>query len=181
MRNDVKTHGSSLIAILDSRRYETRSIRPLESSKGHAWLSFKREVEQDVLIDGFGESLFRNPPICIDSLNEQELLRLGGMGVSPDDVKRARFAYLLIINSVRDSRSAHSCRVKISVHSMACFGSIVPSKNSGEKMDAETELKYLKYSKGQDTDEFSVQIQSVQSCARSLGLEISGDIVVDQF
>ena len=48
-------------------------------------------------------------------------------------------------------------------------------------MDVWSEFTNLKYNKGQDTDQFWVELQSVQSRARSLGLEISGEIVVDKF
>ena len=53
---------------------------------------------------GMGSGLVRNPPVCVNPLNEPELLRLG---VSPDDIKRARFAYILLIDTVKDSVGEH--------------------------------------------------------------------------
>ena len=84
----------------NSRILEAKHIAPFESNKGHAWSAFKQETGQHASLYEFGSGLVRNPPVFVNPLNEPELLRLG---VFPDDIKRARFAYILLINTVKDS------------------------------------------------------------------------------
>lgn len=52
----------------------------------------------------FGGGLFRNSPYCVHPLSELALLRLG---VCPDDIKRGRFVYNLLINTVKDGVGRH--------------------------------------------------------------------------
>ncbi|CAN0017593.1 unnamed protein product, partial [Sphacelaria rigidula] len=54
-------------------------------------------------------------------------------------------------------------------------------KTSGAKMDVLDEFNILKYTKGQDTDEFWIQLQSVHSRSVTLGLEIPREMIVDKF
>ena len=53
---------------------------------------------------GFGDGLLRDLPLYVDPLNEPQLL---GLGISQDDIKRARFAYILLLNTVKDPVARH--------------------------------------------------------------------------
>ncbi|CAM9775798.1 unnamed protein product, partial [Sphacelaria rigidula] len=52
---------------------------------------------------------------------------------------------------------------------------------SGARMDILDEFNNLKYTKGQDTHEFWIQLHSVHSRSVMLGLEISREMMVDKF
>ncbi|CAM9361143.1 unnamed protein product, partial [Sphacelaria rigidula] len=91
-------------------------------------------------------------------------------------------AYILLLNIVKDGVGRH-----------ILFESRSPSvawrsldeqfspKTSGSKMDVSAEFNTQSYSKGQDTHEFWIRLQLLQSHARSLGQEIAQEIVVDKF
>lgn len=173
---------SSILSTVDSRVLEARHIRPFESSasnKRHAWLSFKREVETLASIYDFGGGLFRDPPICVNPLNEPELLRLG---VCPEDIKRARFAHILLMNTVKDGVGRHIL-LKSRSPSVAwrALDEHFCPKTSGAKLDLLEEFNSLKYSSGQDIDEYWVQLEIVQSQARSLGVKIADEVVMAKF
>ena len=48
--------------------------------------------------------MFHDPPLCVDPLDEPQLL---GLGASRVDIKRARFAYMLLFNTVEDPIAHH--------------------------------------------------------------------------
>ena len=102
----VGSQSSSILSTVEnhSRVLEAKHIAPFESNKVHAWSAFKQEIEQHASLHWFGSGLVRNPPVCVNPLNEPELLRLG---VSPDDIKRTRFAYILLIDTVKDGVGKH--------------------------------------------------------------------------
>ena len=82
---------------------EAKDITKRTSNKSQRTI-FKRDVERYASMWGFGDGLFRDPPLCVYPLNEPQLIWLG---VSQDDIKRTRFTYLLLLNTVKDPVARH--------------------------------------------------------------------------
>ena len=176
---EAVTQGTSLLMSVDARTLEAKNISKFTNNKSHKWTSFKRDIERYAYMWGFGEGLFQDPPLCVDPLDEPQLL---GLGVSRDDVQRARFGYMLLFTTVKDPIARHSL---LDARSPSIAWRMMDEQFSpitaGAKMDMLDELNNIKYSKGQDTDEFWVQILSVHKQSTELGLEIPPEMVVDKF
>ena len=96
VRGEAVTQGTSLLMSVDARTLEAKDISKFTNNKSHKWTSFKRDIERYAYMWGFGEGMFHDPPLCVDPLDELQLL---GLGVSRDDIQRARFAYMLVFNT----------------------------------------------------------------------------------
>ena len=99
-------------------------------------------MEQVASLYGFGSGL---------------VLRLG---VSPDDIKRARFAYILLINTVKDSVGKHIV-FKSRSPSVAwrSLDEHFSPKTSGSMFDILNEFNNERYNRGEDPDEYWIKLE----------------------
>ena len=128
---------------------------------------------------GFGSGLVPNSPVCVNPLNEPELLRLG---VSPEDIKRAGFAYILLITAVKNGVGNHVV-FKSRSPSVAWRGldEHFSPKTSGSMFDILTEFNNQRYNRGEDSDEYWIKLEKIQTrvrssrnCPRHGGNQVSG-------
>lgn len=139
-----KAHGH-FCGWVDSRTLEVPRIRPFDRSEVHAWVNFKPEAARYAFLPGFGQGLFRDPPLCVDPFDDKESL---GLGMSSDDIERARFGCILLLNTVRDGVDGHILfESRSPTIAWRALGKEFSPKTSRSNMDDLSESKNQKYSK----------------------------------
>ncbi|CAN0028071.1 unnamed protein product, partial [Sphacelaria rigidula] len=90
-------------------------------------------------------------------------------------------AYISLLNTVKDPVERHILVDSRSPSIAWCALDEQFSPKSSGARSVLDEFNNLKYTKGQDTDEFWTQLQSVHSRSVTLGLEIPREMIVDKF
>lgn len=159
----VCSQGSNILSTVEknnSRILEAKLIPQFERNRDNVWSALKDEIEQRASLYDFGGGLARNPPICVNLLNEPELLRFG---VCPDDIKRARFAYISLIDTVKDGVGRHTVfKSKSPPIAWRALEEHFPPKTSGSEFDILTEFNNQRCSRGEDRNEYRTKLEDIQ-------------------